>query len=795
MKILKSMMLFLTLFSSLIFLTACQGTRKPAFANYTVPDRPDYTPSIRKMSIAPQHITKLYNESKYYEIINHYESNKKPTNQINLTELSNLCQSYLKVKNYNKTFSCVDKMQTKYDSGDTTIVVMDGAFLISYIRSQAYLELSSFDKAILELKRARNEFKLPAASNFLKDNPADAPLVIAYAHNNQEAKARELLEVVMKNQASDKAAMKKRGMGSRMLMSNYIWMQSSMYMALKDYDKVYNLITKEYPSHDFSPVILGKINQDVFILPTHFMFAKALFELGKIKEAKKEYLRLLEKPKIKASGEMHTICLYDLGQIAYRDSESSKAVEYFKKAIDIIEEQRSSIHSEANKIGFVGDKQAVYKDIIKTLFESGEYSLAFEYVERSKSRALVDMLASKQNFSSNIVDTKETQKLLGELEKADTKLLAMNTSASEAYASKQRSLKLIKNEIQTEDKEFASLVTVNAINVKDTQKILQNGEVIVEYYYHGDTFYAFVVNQDKIKGFKLNIDAIDDEIKSFRIALQSTDVDDYKLLSKSLYNRLVKPLEKMLVTKNIVIIPHGRLHYLPFSALSSGKSFLIDDYGIRILPSATVMKFIKPSQKTKSVKLLAFGNPDLRNSEYDLPGAQKEVQAISGIVPNTKALVREQATETMFKKLSGNFNQFHFALHGTFDTKTPLKSGLMMAKDDKNDGYLSASELYDLKLDANLITLSACETGLGKVSNGDDVVGLTRGFLYAGAKSIVSSLWKVDDSGTLYLMEEFYKNMKQQNSRDALRQAQLTTKMKYKHPYYWAAFQLTGSAF
>jgi len=134
------------------------------------------------------------------------------------------------------------------------------------------------------------------------------------------------------------------------------------------------------------------------------------------------------------------------------------------------------------------------------------------------------------------------------------------------------------------------------------------------------------------------------------------------------------------------------------------------------------------------------------------------------------------------------------ASHGTFDSKNPLDSALLLSKDSANDGRLTVGELYDLRLNADLVTLSACETALGKVAHGDDVVGFTRGFFYAGASSIVSSLWKVNDEATSLLMQEFYSNLPSANKRDALRQAQLKLKAgEYSHPGYWAAFQLTGN--
>ena len=136
----------------------------------------------------------------------------------------------------------------------------------------------------------------------------------------------------------------------------------------------------------------------------------------------------------------------------------------------------------------------------------------------------------------------------------------------------------------------------------------------------------------------------------------------------------------------------------------------------------------------------------------------------------------------------------HFAAHALFDSENPLNSALLLAPDKENDGWLRAGDLYSLTLNADLVTLSACETALGKITKGDDVVGFTRGFLYAGTNSIVSSLWQVDDQATSILMQQFYKNMETNDKCSSLRKAQLKVKEAYNaHPYYWAAFQITGS--
>jgi tetratricopeptide (TPR) repeat protein len=236
----------------------------------------------------------------------------------------------------------------------------------------------------------------------------------------------------------------------------------------------------------------------------------------------------------------------------------------------------------------------------------------------------------------------------------------------------------------------------------------------------------------------------------------------------------------------------GVLHYLPFGALSSGKDFLIDRYQLRTLPSASILSILADRAKSRKQSALILGNPDLKNPAYDLKYAEKEALSLGKIIPHATVLLRNNARASVTREKGSHYRILHFAAHGIFDPKNPLNSALLLAGNGIDQGLLRAGDLYQLRLNNDLITLSACETALSVISKGDDVIGFTRGFLYAGARSIVSSLWKVDDKATRDLMVGFYKRLPRMEKDKALREAQLMVKKRYPHPFYWAAFQLTG---
>jgi len=240
------------------------------------------------------------------------------------------------------------------------------------------------------------------------------------------------------------------------------------------------------------------------------------------------------------------------------------------------------------------------------------------------------------------------------------------------------------------------------------------------------------------------------------------------------------------------VVPHGPLHYVSFAALFDGNQYLVERFGLRVLPSASVLEFLR-SGAPRPGSLLVLGNPDRDDPKQDLPSAQAEAEAVAGAHVGSKLLLRKAASKVAFKRFAADYPMIHVASHGQFDAETPLASSLMLSRDGESDGELTVAELYGLRLEADLVTLSACETGLGKVSSGDDVVGLGRGFLYAGARSIVVSLWSVGDEATAYLMLRFYAGLASGDKRSALRAAQLETRKRYPHPFFWAAFYVIGS--
>ncbi len=759
---------------------------------------------------------RLLMTGRYGELQKHVEEEIQRTGDTRTAKLFPLCASYSASKRYDKLFACCDRLEANIQKGDKSNVDLDEMArnnpLIGGIakaqssarkdtlgdvssfpflfRAQAFMDLGQYNKAVQEARKAYEA--APSRRGSKQGRPVYelGTLGLAYALNGNAADARRT--------AGELEGLDMSYPHTLLKTDQHVGL-AKIYLALKEYEKAIAVMERDDDAGfraqaDFLTGASAR-GESMFIwqqLPKLFMLNKSRMETGRIAEAKKGYDDLLKIPQTKENGSIYWVLLFDRGRIAEKEGRLPEAIALYRQAVDVIEQQRATINTEASKIGFVGDKQSVYQRLVSTLQANNQPAEAFEYVERSKSRALVDMLAAKKDFSLPPDHGQQVQTLLAAYDRADADSRVQDELQDQ---SRTRSIAVrTKQELKDQAPELASLVQVTSLSAREIQAMIPPDETVIEYYYTDRDLFAFVLTSQKLEAIRMDLAGLTDDARHFRKLLEAPGSQGVEEASRKLYRRLFQPLAKSVSTDKLVIVPHGVLHYLPFNALHDGDSYMIDRYKIRVLPSAGVLRYLQVGKAMAAGNILALGNPDLGNPEYDLKFAQAEAIAVAKTLPQSRALLRKEATETAFRKYSAGFRYIHLATHGRFDADAPLKSALLLAADSENDGLLTVDKLYTMRLQADLVTLSACETGLGKVAGGDDVVGLTRGFFYAGASSIVASLWKVDDLATSHLMTRFYSALQGGNKGAALRQAQLDTKKQYPHPFYWAAFQLTGSA-
>jgi CHAT domain-containing protein len=766
----------------------------------------------------PERLRLLLN-SRYSELEKLAE--KEVAEKPDSARLMPLCVAYAKLKRYNKIFPCLERLEANIKAGDTAMQDLEemgrnsplmmglarfgSAFMggeqalkgnvepfVRLTRAEVYMELREYDKAIA----AADDLRANVPKTFQEERMFTIfalgvqGLSRALAGRREEALkfAAELSEISTSYPYGLHTGTKWLGV-------------IRTYAALGEFKKAHEVFESEDPlTKDFMSALATGVGGAVAglepgqsftawtDLPLEFLQYKTRLEVGKVAEAKEGFDKLLAQPETKDNGEIYWLLLYDRGRIAEKEGDLPGALDFWRRAIEVIEQQRSTINTEANKIGFVGDKQDVYRAMVSGLFTATRYADAFDYVERSKARALVDLLADKKDFAVAAPNAEEIRKLLATAQQQELEARA------QAGAPSTRSAPAVVATIREQAPELASLVTVTSTPLAEIQSRLPEDEAIVEYYYDEGVFVAFVVTRTGLQGRRLDANGLEADIRALRAAIEKPFSREHEAPAQALHTRLISPIQDLIANRKLLIVSHGALHYLPFAALHDGKEYLLDKHSLRFLPSASVIRYLRTTQPGTRAGVLAFGNPDLGDPRFDLKFAQEEALAIAQKVPQSRALLRKEASEAAFRQYAAGFSTLHFATHGEFHGDAPLRSALLLAKDGDSDGLLTVGKLYSTRIAADLVTLSACETGLGKVASGDDVVGLTRGFLYAGASTVVASLWKVDDRATAALMTRFYDELRTSDRREALRSAQRAAREQFAHPFFWAAFQLTGQA-
>jgi len=499
--------------------------------------------------------------------------------------------------------------------------------------------------------------------------------------------------------------------------------------------------------------------------------------------------------KLQLSGLLNASAI-QLGNLAFQKDKPAEAVEYYKKAIGSIESSRSQIQSEELRKSYFANQGAAYVGIIRASLSANQPSDGFDYNERARSRAFLDLLGTKVQLSRGGSLAEEEQTLKARINALSARLGGPDDGEEEApvdgaqlrreLAAAQKAYDTFVAKVKKENKEQASLMNVEPLTVKQVQDLLDPGVTMLEYFVTNELVIAWVVGKDSVQSVQIPFrrKELQAKVTSFRESIsQLEEPSKLNQQAEQLHKLLIQPALPHVKGKELIIVPHDVLHYLPFQALLSPQSkYLIEDFPISYLSSASLMQFTQEKKKArgeltsilaKGGNVLTFGNPDLGDPKMSLSFAGVEAKEIKSLYPQSTVYLETEATEERAKSLVGNNDIVHFASHAELSEDDPLSSAILLARSDKEDGRLEVREIFGMDLKASLVVLSACETGLGKLSSGDELVGLTRAFIYAGTPSVVASLWNVEDSSTAQLMASFYKNLKTMTKVEALRQAQL----------------------
>lgn len=513
-----------------------------------------------------------------------------------------------------------------------------------------------------------------------------------------------------------------------------------------------------------------------------------------------------------------------MAALASAENDLQAALDECDRAILELERLRGRLMIEF-RAGFLEDKEAIYEDAVDFCLALDRPRLGLEYAERAKSRALLDMLAQRLDLSVQARD--ETDRPLVEdlvrlrarhdqvyrRWEGDEKFSqrGWTTSSSERQQAQQEVLALEKqitelwHRLLIRNADYARDAALWHVRIEPIQPYLSPGTLLLEYFVVHGELVAFLVSGDELRSVRLPIrlarvqQLVQLLWMNLRLVPRSTSsqivrqIGNARALLKQLYNALIAPLaEGMASHPRLIVVPHGPLHYLPFHALYDGATYLLERHEISYLPGGSFLRYCLETQPVDT-GLVAIGHSCGGRLPHTLHEAVSVAELMRGL-----ALLENEATVERFQAMASDCRVLHLAAHGDFRPDNPLFSGLSLA-----DGWLTTLDIFNLRLRASLVTLSACRTGRSVVGGGDELLGLMRAFLSAGAASLLLSLWAVEDHSTAQLMKSFYQKMSQGHTKgSALREAQMQfiaggevghTEM-YTHPYFWAPFFLVGDA-
>lgn len=541
---------------------------------------------------------------------------------------------------------------------------------------------------------------------------------------------------------------------------------------------------------------------------------------------------------------------------AFDSMDSDSSLVYGMEAIDLIEESR-------HNAGAVSELKSTYFEKYSDFYiDVADWHLAYHnnvkeayrLVELAKARSLADELNEASQGIDRQLPENERLVRLQHLEKIDslyTELEMVRGNQKSLLQQQIRTAELdyqaYENELRSDHPEYENLQPPAPVSLDKAQQMVGPNTATLEYAVKDDQLLAFFITRDDVQVHRKTLEAaadtshidseLSEQVQQFNDAiLSNADRSELDFYSDWLYDILLEPFaEQLKEMERLLIVPDGPLAYLPFEALSVDGNYLIEHHRIKYMPSITSLTLLREKKNDQPQDLLAVAGSEFsgdslpesrrQKSMATLPSTLMEVDSIATHFNNVTKFKDDEINETNLKEhLNDQYRYIHLATHGIINENNPHQSGLVLKTDgelqatSKEDGLLKSSEIYRQNLNADMVVLSACNTGLGKNVGGEGMLGLQRSFFYAGASSVVVSLWSVYDRSSAYMMNEFYKAMLESDTSqegwpdafwrwigwdDSIPFGEKATAMReakldmiehplFNHPVYWAPFILVG---
>jgi CHAT domain-containing protein/Tfp pilus assembly protein PilF len=548
--------------------------------------------------------------------------------------------------------------------------------------------------------------------------------------------------------------------------------------------------------------------------------------------------------------------LAGLGAADEKLGDVSEAIQNYQNAIKIYDEIRQSLNVEMLALGFLDDKYQVYPSLINLLAESNQTEKAFYFAELYKSKNLLQVISKGQVLLSELLPDSVKFELAALRDKIAGLREAYATEL-EKPKSEQDNKKIVELDHQITDlelkkggliqtireqyPEYYQLTSAEPLAVVEIQQhLLSPKQLLLEYIVGNDKILLFTISKDTITYSTIPVayDSLKQAVQQvsalFRnekeqdeqLQIFTADLADFSVPpAYRLAQMLLSPVkERLSDVEELIIVPDDLLNYVPFEALVldttsvtsrydfANAEFLIEKIPVSYASSASILGFYAQHRHSGHTKtLLAFGNPlffsrdtisDIsatRNQLMPLPHSEAEVNRIGKILQPADIYTGKTATENIFLEKGRDYQIIHIASHFLVNDQDPMFSRLVFSEGEsgESDGFLNTYEIFGIKLNADLVTLSACNTALGRLSKGEGLVGISRAFLTSGVPGLVVSLWSVDDDATSQIMANFYEYLAQGYKKNrALQLAKIDfinqTDNHHRDPFYWAPFILIG---
>ncbi len=520
--------------------------------------------------------------------------------------------------------------------------------------------------------------------------------------------------------------------------------------------------------------------------------------------------------------EFHAVVVLSAAQEALGQTE--KAYTSLQRANRILEDLRSQILGEAFRIGFLKDKLSIYQRLVHfaLLLEppATRNDAVFSYMERAKSRSLADLIS----LGAHVLRARGSEAPSDDLRIEDLRqrmTMAYRQAQREEFRAERDSVDRIRNYLEEsreyerqlalasglhggQDHDLAPLLSAGTLPLSEVQSNLAEGTVIIEFFEFDSRLHATVVDAASMRVIPLcALDKVGSSLSllQFQLSKYQLGPDHFSRFERTiqaateehlagLYEALIAPLDLPAAADHFVVIPHGCLHALPFHALLdrnalAGPTLLMDRVTISYAPSASVYTWCRKSTPADSSRALVLGIPDAA-----APSIREEAATVADLLPGSRLFLGSTATREILWQIGPECRFIHIATHGLFRKDNPMFSSIRLGNTD-----LHPADFYSLRLSARLVTLSGCGTGLNAIVGGDEILGLVRGLLYAGAQAVLVSLWDISDAVTAHFMSVFYRELMEAPSISAaLRKTMQSIRATHSNPYYWAPFVLIGDA-